>query len=129
MSPCFRYKLYPGLKRLGVLISRANHRGEVDIATVDFWTGVFDITVSGVWIGTRGAVSGCGGNLDSICSGLRLFIGVSDIGLEEQRRTLMWSWWRRITRPSCNFIEKDRASIPSKTCPASHPPRMAGRAC
>ena len=133
MSPCFWSKLYPGLKRSGALISRADRRDwvdiatvycgtsnsredchcGVDIATVNFWTGGFSgITVSGVWIGTRGAVSGCGGNLDSIYSYSGLFTGVGDIGLEEQMRAFMWSWWSRIIRPSCNFIKKDRASIP-----------------
>ena len=46
-------------------------RSGVDITTVDFWTGGFSgISVSGVWIETWDAVSGCGGNLDSIYSGL-----------------------------------------------------------
>ena len=136
-SPWIRFKLCPGLKRSGTLTSWADRRREVDIATVDcgtltsreyccsgvdiatvdFRTGGFSgITVSGVWIRTKSAVSTCGGNLDSICSDPVLFSEVGDIGSEEQRRALMWSWWHQITHPSCNFIEKDRASIPSKTC-------------
>ena len=106
----------------GTLTSWEDCRSRVDIATVDFWTAGFsDITVSGVWIGARGVVSSCGDNLDSICSGPRLFTRVGDIGSEEQRQAFMWSWRCQITHPSCNFIKKDRASIPSKTCPASHP--------
>ena len=106
MSPSFRSKLYPGLKRSGARISWADRHSRVGIAIVDFWTGEFSgIIVSEVWIGTRDVVSGCGGNLDSICSGLRLFTGVSNIG-SEQRRALIWSWGRRITRPSGNFIKK-----------------------
>ena len=110
MSSCFRCKLYPGLKRSGALISRADRRGGVnittvdcgdltsredchsgvDIATVDFWTGGFSgNSVYGVWIGTQSAVSGYGSNLDSICSGPELFTGLGDVGSEEQRRTFI----------------------------------------
>ena len=99
--------------------------GRVDIAKIDIWTGGFSgVTGSGVWIETRDTVSSCGGNLDSICSGPGLFTGVGDIGSEEQRRALLWSWWRWITRPSSNFIKKDTASIASQTCPASHPGQL-----
>ena len=64
----------------------------VDIATVDFWPGGFSgIIVSEVWIGTQGAVSGCGSNLDLICSGPELFTGVGDISSEEQRWAPIWS--------------------------------------
>ena len=138
--PSYLSKLYPGLKCLGALISQADRWDEVDnttvdcgtstpqedchsgvdIATVNFWTGGFSgITVSGLWIGTRGAVSGCGDNLDSIYSGSGLFTGVGDIGSEKQMQALMWSWWRRITCLSCNFIKKGRTSIPPKICLAS----------
>lgn len=69
MNPCFRSKLYTGLKRLGALISRvdrcsgvdiaigglgtltsrADYRSDVDIAAIDFWTGRFSsIAATGV---------------------------------------------------------------------------------
>ena len=38
MSTCFRSKLYPELKSSGALISRADRRGGVDIATFDCGT-------------------------------------------------------------------------------------------
>ena len=38
MSPCFRSKLYSGIKRSGALISRADHRGGLVIATVNCGT-------------------------------------------------------------------------------------------
>ena len=38
ISPCFRSKLYPGLKRSGAQISRADRCGGVDIITVDCGT-------------------------------------------------------------------------------------------
>ena len=60
---------------------------DCNITAVDFWMGGSSgITVSGVWIGTWGAVSGCVGNLNLICSGPGLFTGVGD---EEQRRALV----------------------------------------
>ena len=141
MSPYFRSTLYPGLKHLGALISRARLLWWVWHHNSWLWYFVFSGRLSQwgwhcnswfqdwrilchfcVWsvIGTWGAMSGCGGNLDSICSGLGLFTRVGDIGSEEQRRALVWSWWHRITCPSCNFLKKDKASIPSKICLTNH---------
>ena len=59
MSPCFRSKLYPGLKRSSALISQADRRFGVDIATVDCGTSTswedchseVDITTVDFWTG------------------------------------------------------------------------------
>ena len=43
-----------------------------------------------------------------------------DLAPQSKNLSFIAFWWRQITC-LCNFIKKDRASIPSKTFPASHP--------